>query len=128
MSNDFDFLVPSDIQPGNWSITVADAGSTQENSSVNSFTASSLKELIDVLNRGRRDDRLYLQLHRASGSVVMGTDEMPNLPSSVLATMNSGRNSGGQKTTSVQVLLDQQLPSTEYIVTGKQSLEIRVIR
>ena len=127
-SNDVEFLLPSDIQPGNWSITVADAGSAQENSPVNSFTASSLKELSDVLNRGRRDDRLYLQLHRPGGSVVMGTSEMPNLPSSVLATMNSGRNSAGQKTTSMQVLLDQQLPSTEYIVTGKQSLEIRVIR
>ena len=128
ISSEVEFTIPNDLQPGNWSVTVADATSAQENSSVNSFTATSLREMIDILNRGRRDDRLYLQLHRTGGSVVMGTSEMPNLPISVLATMNSGRNSAPQKTTSTQVVLDNELPPTEYPVAGKQTLEIRVLR
>jgi len=122
------FTIPTDIQPGLFTLTVADAVTAQQNSATNSFTATSLSETISILNRARKDDRLYLQLHRSGSSVVIGTDEMPNLPPSVTASMNSGNMSGGSKTLTQNVLLDLELARSEVPTTGSQSIKINVVR
>jgi hypothetical protein len=123
-----EFRIPTDIQPGNWTVTVADASTAQQNSPTSSLTATSLRETISLLNRARKDDRLYLQVHRQGNSVLVGSSEMPNLPPSVASTMNAGNQAGGTRTGSQHVVLDMELEKSEVWTTGNQSLTISIIR
>jgi hypothetical protein len=122
------FTIPADAQPGPFTLTVADAVTAQQNSAMSSFTATSLKETISILNRARKDDRLYLQLSKSGSSVVIGSNEMPNLPPSVTASMNSGNMSGGSKTLTQNVVLDLELGRSEVPTTGSRSIKINVVR
>ena len=120
--------VPEDTQPGQLTLTVADGAETQQGSAVQQFTPRTLSELVMTLNKARRDDRLYVQLSRASSGAVSGATEMPNLPPSVLATINSGGMSGGFKPTTSQVLVEKELAPAEFVISGKQTMEIVVVR
>jgi hypothetical protein len=53
---------------------------------------------------------------------------MPNLPPSMLATLNNDRTVGGFKPTVLTVLTDQELPPAEFIISGQQTLTIEVIK
>ena len=53
---------------------------------------------------------------------------MPNLPPSVLATLNNDRTAGGSKPAVQSVLSEMELPPLDFIVTGQQILMIEVIR
>jgi hypothetical protein len=59
---------------------------------------------------------------------IIGTSEMPNLPPSVLATINNDRTAGGSKPAVQTIIADVELPPGEYIVSGSQTLTIEVIR
>jgi hypothetical protein len=128
MARNVQFKIPNDTQPGSLTLTVSDAVTAQQNSVANSFTATSLKEAIALLNRVRKDDRLYLQLHRPGNSIVMGSNEMPNLPPSVTASMNSGNSSGGSKSVAQNVILDVELGRSDVVATGSQSIKINIVR
>jgi hypothetical protein len=51
---------------------------------------------------------------------------MPNLPPSMLATLNNDRTAGGFKPTILTVLSEQELAPAEFIVSGQQVLTIEV--
>jgi hypothetical protein len=106
---------------------VGDGNSVQQNSNVQQFVPKNLDELITTINRLKVSDRLYLQAVRTSNGAVIGVSEMPNLPPSVLATINSNRVAGGFKPTVQTVISEQPLDRSEYIVTGQQTLAIEVI-
>ena len=128
ISKRIDFTVPRDVQPGTLTLTVADAATAQQNSSVASYNASTLKETIDLLNRVRKDDRLYLQLSKSGNSLVIGTSEMPNLPPSVSASMGTGNFTGGTKSVSQNVILDVEVERSEFATSGNQTMTITVVR
>jgi len=53
---------------------------------------------------------------------------MPNLPPSMLATINNDRSVGGSKAATQRSVIDQMLADGEYLVTGSQTIAIEVIR
>jgi hypothetical protein len=53
---------------------------------------------------------------------------MPTLPPSVLATLGSQRTSGGYTPLSVATLAERELPPSQFIVSGQQSITINVVR
>lgn len=120
--------IPLDTAPGSVSITIGDGNSVQQNSPITQFVAGSAAELITTINRLKRPDRLYAVITRSSTGTVIGSSEMPNLPPSMLATLNNDRATGGAKPTLQTVLLENELPSGDYIVSGSQTLNIEVIR
>jgi hypothetical protein len=119
--------IPEDVPAGPLAIMVGDGNSVQQNSNVQQFVPKNLDELITTINRLKVSDRLYLQTVRTSNGAVIGVSEMPNLPPSVLATINSNRVAGGFKPTVQTVISEQPLDRSEYIVTGQQTLAIEVI-
>lgn len=123
-----EFTIPLDVQPGTFTMAVTDAATAQQNSSVGSLSASSLKETIALLNRARKDDHLYLQLMRYGNSIVMGTAEMPNLPPSIVASMGAGNFTGGNKTISQNVIVDVELERSSFATSGNQTMTITVVR
>jgi hypothetical protein len=124
----FSVSVPKDAAPGALALLVADGTAAQVASSVTQFTPRSAAEMISTLNRLKRSDRLYAILTRTSPGIVIGANEMPNLPPSVLATMNNDRTAGGAKSVVQTVVAESDLPASEYIVTGSQTLNLEVIR
>lgn len=119
--------VPAAATPGPLSITVADGGAAQQASAVTHFTPRSTAEFVSTYNRLKRSDRLYLMISRPAAGVVIGVSEMPGLPPSVLATINSQRSAGTAKPTTNAVLHEYQLPQADMVVTGSQSLTIEVV-
>jgi len=58
----------------------------------------------------------------------MGSSEMPNLPPSMIATLNNDRTTGVVKPTVQTVVLEKTLPPSEMIITGQQSVSIEIVR
>lgn len=120
--------IPKGTAPGTISITVGDGNAVQQNSPITLFIPKSAAELIATINRFKRPDRLYAVVTRNSTGAVIGSNEMPNIPPSMLATLNNDRTAGGAKSILQTVISEGELPSGEYIVSGSQTLNIEVIR
>jgi SpoIVB peptidase S55 len=121
-------LIPSDTAAGPITITLGDGNAVQQNSAITQFVAKSAAELISTVNHLKRPDRLYAVVSRISNGAVIGSSEMPNLPPSMLATLNNERTAGSLKPAVQTVLTTADVPPGEYMVTGHQSLKIEVVR
>jgi len=95
---------------------------------VTQFAANTAADLIRTFNQLKRTDRLYAILTRTSNGAVIGTSEMPDLPPSMLATINNDRTSGGSKPAVQSTISSTELPAVEYLVTGQQKLSIDVVK
>lgn len=120
--------IPSDTAPGSLSITIGDGAAVQQNTAITQFTPKNAAEMISLINRLKRPDRLYAIVSRTSNGAVIGVSEMPNLPPSVLATLNNDRSAGGSKPVVQTIIAETELPQGEYIVSGSQTLSVEVIR
>ena len=120
--------IPSDTPAGTLMITVGDGNSIQQTSAARQFVPKDLSELIKTINNIKKDDRLYVQTYRVTNGAIIGANELPNLPPSVLATLNNDRSVGGFKPTVQTVLTEQELPPAEFIINGQQVLTIEVVK
>ena len=122
------YSVPKDTAAGPLTITVGDGNAVQQNAAITQFVPRSAAELIATMNSLKRPDRLYAVISRTSTGAVIGSSEMPNLPPSMMATLNNDRTAGGSKPT-VQTLIGEiELPAGGHVVTGTQTLSIEVLR
>jgi len=120
--------IPADAAPGMISIMIGDGNAAQQNSPITQFVPRTAAELIGIMNRLKRPDRLYAVISRASAGAIVGSSEMPNLPPSALATFNNDRTTGGTKPSVQTILGESELPAGEFVVSGSQTLTIEIIR
>lgn len=120
--------IPADTPAGTLLVNVADGNMAQQVSAAQQFTPKTLGELVKTMNSIKKDDRLYVQLYRVTNGAIIGAKELPNLPPSVLATLNNERTSGGFKPTIMTVLTEQEIPPAEFLITGQQVLTIEVVK
>jgi SpoIVB peptidase S55 len=120
--------IPADVPPGQLVLFVGDGGTLQQASASQSFVPKDLGQLVGAINKIKKNDRLYVKLFRITTGAVIGTDEMPNLPPSFVATLNSDRASGGYTPTVLSPLYEKELPAAEYVISGQQLIGINVIR
>jgi len=120
--------IPADTPAGLFSITVADGKEIQQNAAIQHFVPSDLSELIATINKLKWADRLYVQTFRTTNGAIIGSSEMPNLPPSVLATLNNDRTTGGIKPALQTILNELMLPPAEFLITGEQTLTVEVIK
>ncbi len=120
--------IPADTPVGPLSITVADGKEIQQNSSIQQFVPRDLGDLIATINKLKLPDRLYLQTFRTTNGAIIGSNEMPNLPPSVLATLNNDRTAGGVKPAMQTIVNEMTLPRAEFLISGQQTLTIEVIK
>jgi hypothetical protein len=69
-----------------------------------------------------------VQAFRITNGAIIGAKELPNLPPSVLATLNNDRTAGGFTPTVITALLEQEVPPAEFLINGQQVLTIEVIK
>ncbi len=120
--------VPADAPLGQLILFVGDGAALEQLAATQSFTPQNLGQLIEVMNRLKQSDRLYAKLFSVAPGVRIGASEMPNLPPSVIATLESDRTAGGHTATVLAGLFETQLPRSPVVVTGQQLIGINVVR
>ena len=120
--------IPANTPAGKLSIAIGDGDAIQLNSLSKQFIPKDLAELLSTINENKKGDRLYIQINRLTNGAIIGSSELPNLPPSVIATMNSRRSAGGFTPTLQTVLLEKELTPAEFLISGQQNLEIEVVK
>ncbi|HEX8491531.1 MAG TPA: hypothetical protein VF658_01700 [Pyrinomonadaceae bacterium] len=120
--------IPSDVPLGQLLLFVGDGGALQEGSAAKAFVPQDLGQLVDAINKVKKSDRLYVKLFRITPGAVIGTSELPNLPPSVIATLNSDRTTGGYTPTVLSPIYEKELPPAEFVIAGQQLIGIDVVR
>jgi hypothetical protein len=119
--------IPEDAAPGQLLVFVGDGGALQEGSPAKSFVPQDLSQLVRAINTVKKSDRLYVKLFRITNGAVIGTSEMPSLPPSVVATLNSERTSGGYTPTVLSPVYEMELPPAEFVISGQQLIAIDIL-
>lgn len=120
--------IPTDTPTGTLTVSVGDGMAIQQNSALLQFVPKDLSELVSVINKVKKSDRLYVQTYRVTNGAVIGASELPNLPPSVMATLNNDRTAGGFKPTVQTVVTEEPIAPADFIVSGQQTLTIEVIK
>ena len=93
--------IPAQASRGTLQLVVSDADYLNRN--VQSLASTSqgqlpgLEELIKLVNRERRNDRLYASLLQSTPTMLVEDKELPNLPASELSVLNQRQNPGGAR-------------------------------
>ena len=120
--------VPADTPAGTLLVAVGDGGALQQAAASKQFIPKNIGELIKTINDIKKNDRLYVQTFRVTNGAVIGAKELPNLPPSMLATLNNDRTAGGFTPTVLTVLTDQEIAPADFVISGQQVLPIEVKR
>ena len=120
--------IPAGTPLGMFSITVGDGKEVQQNSAIQQFVPRDLADLISTINKLKLPDRLYLVTFRTTNGAIIGSSEMPNLPPSVLATLNNDRTAGGIKPAMQTTVNEVALSPAEFLISGQQTLTIEVVK
>jgi hypothetical protein len=122
--------LPKHLAPGSLQVIVsASQGLIQYDlrSTPQRYRPEEARQLIDLLNRRRTNNRIYIRLSQVNaGGFVKGT-EMPALPPSILSIMNSDRTNGSFTPTRELVLIEQAI-DTDYVVAGQSAGRLTVKR
>lgn len=120
--------IPRDVPLGQLLVFVGDGGALQQGSAAQAFVPQNLGQLVGAINKVKKSDRLYVKLFRITSGAVIGTSELPSLPPSVVATLNSDRTSGGYTPTVLSPVYEKELPPAEFVINGQQMIGIDVVR
>ena len=118
--------IPADAPSGQLLIMVGDGATLQESSSAKVFVPRELGQLVDAINKMTKNDRLYLKLLRPAPGVVIGSNELPNLPPSMVATLNNERTSGGYTPLLLSPVYERELPPADFVISGQQVIAVTV--
>lgn len=124
-------VIPADAPIGPLVITVGDGASLNQIDRARpaaDFSPRDLGQLVRAINKLKRNNRLYVRLSRAGTGAIVNNEEMPVLPPSVLATLGSGRTSGGYTPLSVATLEEHELAPSQFIISGQQTITINVVK
>ncbi|MBC8030434.1 MAG: hypothetical protein H7Z16_10015 [Pyrinomonadaceae bacterium] len=119
--------IPEDATPGQLLVFVGDGGALQEGSAARAFVPQDLGQLVGAINKIKKSDRLYVKLFRITPGAVIGTSELPNLPPSVVATLNSDRSSGGYTPTALSAVYEMELLPEKFVISGRQLIALDVV-
>ncbi len=122
--------VPIDIPAnasGSLSVLVSDGPRLAQMEQRDPRTAQprSLDQLVRLLNKARRNNRLYIRLLRQEGGAVINGEALAALPPSVLAVMESDRN-GGSFSPLRNAMAGEWEVATDSAVSGSRTLTITI--
>jgi len=125
------FEIPSDAPAGPLVIIIGDGASinqAERSQPSADFVPKDLGQLIRAINKLKKNNRLYMKAVYSGTGAIVNNEEMPTLPPSVLATLGSQRTSGGYTPLSIATLAERELPPSQFIVSGQQSITVNVVR
>jgi hypothetical protein len=122
--------VPIDIPVnarGNLTIVVADGNrlAQADVAEARQLPPRTMPQLLRALNQGRRNNTLYIRLQSAEPGAIVRGERMAALPPSVLAVVESDRNSGASAALT-SATLGEWTVSTDRAVSGIRTLTMAV--
>jgi hypothetical protein len=121
--------IPSGLPAGPVQLLVGD-GTTVTSIDIRrgpSGVPAGIKQVINELNKLRKNDRLYIKVVSSEPGVVIGGEEFPSLPPSMAALINSDRSSSrsvsGLASSTVR---EYELPQSKYVIQGQRALTLTV--
>ena len=85
--------------------------------------ARGVPQMIEVLNRARRNNRIYVRLVTRDGGAIVKGESLAALPPSVLSVMESDRDGGNFRPLQSALLGEWEI-SADYAVTGSRTLTL----
>ena len=89
------------------------------------FLYTSLAELVELMNRTRRNNHLYVKAFRMDRGLVLDGEELPELPGSVWSMLTSEKSSGGTLPLNDFTVAEFDRP-TDYVLNGFRLLHVTV--
>jgi hypothetical protein len=80
-------------------------------------------QLIRTLNKGRRNNALYVKLLGSDAGAVVNGESLSSLPPSVLAVLEADRNGGNFNSLQTATLGEWEV-ATEHAVSGSRTLTV----
>lgn len=121
--------IPENLPPGPLQIQVGDGLSlirSDAQADPGEFIPATLPQLIKAINNLKRNDRLYIRLYRDDAGVVVAGEGLPALPPSLRAIYNSKKTSGDARSIGRVVLIEHELPATDYVLKGQKTITLDV--
>jgi hypothetical protein len=128
IERDVQLKIPAGLSKGEHQILFSDADTLSRGQNI----ASSLNRIEDIpqtvalLNKERSNTRMYVSLIESQPTVYSDEKVLPNLPSSVLNVMQSGRSTNHQFVSSPESAHEQLSVPFDVVITGNYSLKIYV--
>ena len=122
--------IPAGLSAGAMQLLVGD-GNTVTTSELRrgaqAGAPADLKAAIRELNKLRRNDRLYIKILNNEPGLVIGGEELPSLPPSMVALLDTDRTSN-RSITSMRnsTVREYELPQSKYVIQGQRSLMLTV--
>jgi hypothetical protein len=122
--------VPAGLSRGSVQLLVGD-GNTVTTSELRrgagAGAPADLKAAIRELNKLRRNDRLYIKILSNEPGLVIGGEELPSLPPSMVALLDTDRaSSRGVTPMPNSTVREYELPQSKYVIQGQRSLTLTV--
>jgi hypothetical protein len=121
--------IPRDAPIGKLTLVVGDGATlVSSDETFAGFAPQTLRQLVDGINKLKKNDRLYVKVVRATGGAVVGNQAMTALPPSVLSSLGSPRATQGVTQLQTSTLSEKELPPARFVVTGQQTITVDVVR
>jgi hypothetical protein len=121
--------IPAGVSAGPLQLVVGD-GTTVTSIDIRRGPAgvpAGIKQVINELNKLRKNDRLYIKLVSSAPGVVIGGEEFPSLPPSMAALLNTDRASSRSVSgVSNSTLREYEMPQSKYVIQGQRALSLTV--
>ena len=123
-----DLAVPNDIQSKRLTVFAGSGDMLRQlefRSAPQKFRPRSFKQLLELLENRRKNNFLVFQLRESNKGVLVGGEEFPSLPPSILSVMNSQKSSGNVVLLRDRVLKEERV-QLDFSISGGRSITLRV--
>ena len=119
-------VIPPELSPGTLNVAVGGALAASRNAEQDELMLPrDLDDLVELINRLRRNDQIYIRATREEAGVRLHGARLPNLPPSVATVLSRPRRSSGVEQTVERGVLEETI-STEYMVEGSTRIQLIV--
>jgi hypothetical protein len=118
--------IPEETPAGRLILHVGDATAVSRvDQSDDPLLPKDLSQLIWLINRLRRNDRIYILASREDMGVFLGGTRLPNLPPSVVTVLSRPRSLGNLSVMQQRGILEEDI-ATDYAVVGFARVQLEV--
>jgi SpoIVB peptidase S55 len=121
--------IPATAPLGRLNITVGDGGvmANLERRNAVYLNPTNLTTIVESINNLPKTDHLYVKLYYNDNGVVVSNQQLPSLPPSMLATLDSARSTTDYLSLPIATVLDQEIPLNQFLTYGQQTITVKVI-
>ncbi len=122
--------IPEDVPEGKILLWIGNAGTYrawEEKRAPDKYQPKNLPHLLQILSGEEKNNTLIVQLFRPEKGLTVEAREMPSLPASILAVMESSKQTGQIGSVTGTVIVKKEI-RTDFVLSGSYSVPLEVSR